>query len=55
MREFIYKALIITIVGIIVFEFTIGKRINPIVENLNRFTDEQERKGLLNKLRKEKR
>jgi len=55
MREFIYKALIITIIGIIVFEFTIGKRIDPIVKNLNTLTDEQERKGLLNKLRKEMR
>ena len=53
MREFIYKAIIITFIGIIVFEFTIGKRIDPIVENINKFSDEQGRKGLINKLRKE--
>ena len=53
MREFIYKAIIITFIGIIVFEFTIGKRIDPIVENINKFSDEQGRKALINKLRKE--
>ena len=29
MREFIYKALFITVIIIIGFEFTIGKRIDP--------------------------
>ena len=53
MREFIYKALFITVIIIIGFEFTIGKRIDPIVENLNKITDEQGRKELIHKLRKE--
>ena len=53
MREFIYKAIIITFIFAIVFEFTIGRRIDPIVENINKFSDEQGRKGLINKLRKE--
>ena len=53
MREFIYKVIIVTFIGIIVFEFTIGKRIDPIVENINKLSDEQGRKGLINKLRKE--
>ena len=53
MREFIYKALVITIIIVIGFEFTIGKRIDPIVENLNKITDEQGRKELIYKLRKE--
>ena len=53
MRGFIYKAVIITFIFIIGFEFTIGKRIDPIVENLNKFTNEQGRKELINKLRKE--
>ena len=53
MRGFIYKAVIIAFIFIIGFEFTIGKRIDPIVENLNKFTDEQGRKELINKLRKE--
>ena len=53
MRGFIYKAIIITFIFIIAFEFTIGKRIDPIVENLNKFSDAQGRKELINKLRKE--
>ena len=53
MRGFIYKAVIIAFIFIIGFEFTIGKRIDPIVENLNKFTNEQGRRELINKLRKE--
>ena len=55
MRGFIYKAIIITLIFIIGFEFTIGKRIDPIVENIDKFTNEQGRIELVNKLRKEMR
>ena len=55
MRGFIFKAIIITFVLIVGFEFTIGKRMDPIVENLNRFNNDQGRKDLINKLRKEMR
>ena len=55
MRGFIYKAIIITFIFIIGFEFTIGKRIDPIVENIDKFTNEQGRKELIYKLRKEMR
>ena len=55
MRSFIYKALIITFIFIIAFENTIGKRLDPIVENINKFTNEQGRKELIGKLRKEMR
>tara|TARA_Y100000590_G_scaffold87833_1_gene98547 strand:+ start:13208 stop:13477 length:270 start_codon:yes stop_codon:yes gene_type:complete len=55
MRGFIFKAIIITFIFIVGFEFTVGKRIDPIVDNLNRFNNEQGRKDLLNKLRKEMR
>ena len=55
MRNFIYKIIIIAFLIIVVFEFTIGKRIDPIVENIDKFTDEQGRKELVNKLRKEMR
>ena len=55
MRNFIYKIIIIAFLIIVVFEFTIGKRIDPLVENINRFTNEQGRKDLINKLRKEMR
>ena len=53
MREFIYKLIIIAFLFVIAFEFTIGKRIDPIVENINTFSDKQGRKELVNKLRKE--
>ena len=55
MRSFIYKALITTFIFIIAFEFTIGKRLDPIVQNVNKFSNEQGRKELINKLRKEMR
>ena len=55
MRAFIYKVIIVTIIFIIAFEFTIGKRIDPIVKNIDKFSDEQGRKELVNKLRKEMR
>mgnify|MGYP006095510309 FL=1 len=53
MRSFIYKTIIITIIFIIGFEFTIGKRIDPLVKNLDKFSDSQGRKELISKLRKE--
>ena len=53
MRGFIYKAIIITFIFIIGFEFTIGKRIDPMVQTLNKFSNEQGRKEMINKLRKE--
>jgi len=31
----------------------VGKRIDPIVDNLNKFSNEQGRKELINKIRKE--
>ena len=55
MRSFIYKLVIIAFLFIVVFEFTIGKRIDPITENMNKFSNEQGRKELINKLRKEMR
>ena len=55
MRKFIYKVIIITIIFIIGFEFTIGKRIDPMVQNISKFSDEQGRKELIHKLRKEMR
>jgi hypothetical protein len=55
MRIFVYKVIIIAVLFIIGFEFTIGKRIDPIVSNIDKFSDEQGRKELINKLRKEMR
>ena len=53
MRTFIYKALIITFIFIVGFELTIGQRMDPIVQSINKFSNEQGRKELINKLRKE--
>ena len=55
MREFIYKAIIIAVLFGIFFEFTIGKRIDPLVKSLNTLSDKQGRKNLKNKIRKEMR
>ena len=40
---------------IIGFEFTIGKRIDPMLQTFNKFSNEQGRKELINKIRKEMR
>ena len=53
MREFIYKMIIVAFLFIVAFEFTIGKRIDPLVGIINKFSDEQGRKELIHKLRKE--
>jgi len=55
MRTFIYKSIFLIIIFIIGFEFTIGKRIDPIVGGINKISNEQGRKDLINKLRKEMR
>ena len=55
MKSFIYKMIIAVIFLIILFEFTIGKRIDPITESMNKFSNEQGRKELIGKLRKEMR
>tara|TARA_B100000959_G_C14688923_1_gene503847 strand:+ start:354 stop:623 length:270 start_codon:yes stop_codon:yes gene_type:complete len=53
MKSFIYKAVIIIIIIVIGFELTIGKRIDPLVENFDKFSDSQGRKELKNKIREE--
>ena len=53
MRKFIYKTIIILFALAIFFEFTIGKRLEPIMNSLNLIEDKQERKNLANKIRKE--
>ena len=47
--------IIVAFIFIIVFEFTIGKRIDPITESINKFSNEEGRKELIGKLRKEMR
>ena len=53
MRGYIYKIIIAAFLFIVVFEFTIGKRIDPISQGINKFSNEQGRKELIGKIRKE--
>ena len=53
MKTFIYKMIVVAILLIIVFEFTVGKRIDPINQNLNKFYTTEGRKELIEKLRQE--
>ena len=53
MRSFIYKMIVVAFLLIVVFELTIGKRIDPITQNIDKFSDEQGRKELIGKIRKE--
>ena len=55
MKNFIYKALIAALFLIIVFEFTIGKRIDPIKQNIDKISNKEGREVLLEKIRKEMR
>ena len=53
MKTFIYKAAIVTIIIVIGFELIIGKRIDLLVANFDKFYDSQGRKELKNKIRAE--
>ena len=53
MKTFIYKMIVVAILLIIVFEFTVGKRIDSINQNLNKFYTTEGRKELIEKLRQE--
>ena len=55
MKDFIYKMIIAVIFLIILFEFTIGKRIDHITENVDKFSNKKGRKELIEKLRQEMR
>ena len=55
MKSFIYKIIIVTVFLIIFFEFTIGKRIDPITDNLDKFSSKEGRNELMDKLRQEMR
>ena len=55
MKDFIYKMIIAVVFLIILFEFTIGKRIDHITENVDKFTHKKGRMELVDKLRQEMR
>ena len=53
MRQFIYKTIIVVFAIALLFEFTVGKRLDPLVNSINKISDKQGRKEMVNKLRKE--
>ena len=55
MKIFIYKAILAAFLIIIVFEFTFGKRIDVLTQNIDKFSNKQGRMELLEKIRKEMR
>ena len=47
MKIFIYKMIIAVIFLVILFEFTIGKRIDHITENVDKISNKEGRKELI--------
>tara|TARA_B110000014_G_C20016473_1_gene527168 strand:- start:713 stop:982 length:270 start_codon:yes stop_codon:yes gene_type:complete len=55
MKNFTYKIIIVTIFLIIFFEFTIGKRLDPISNSIDKISNKEGRNDLMDKLRQEMR
>ena len=53
MRQFIYKMVIIVLAIILVYEFTIGKKISQFGGKVEAITSKEGRKETINKLREE--
>ena len=53
MRQFIYKMVVIVIAIILVYEFTIGKKISQFGGKVETITSKEGRKETINKLREE--
>ena len=53
MRQFIYKLVVIVLAIILVFEFTIGKKISQFGGKVDAISSKEGRKETVNKLRKE--
>ena len=53
MRSFIYKVLIISISFVLIFEFTIGRKISSIQNKLDYLLTKEGRKEMVNKVKKE--
>jgi len=54
-KTFFYKMIIVAILLIVVFEFTVGKRMDPINQNIDKIFKTEGRKELIEKLRAEMR
>ena len=53
MRQFIYKMVVIALTIILVFEFTIGKKISQFGDKVDAVSSKEGRKETVNKLREE--
>ena len=53
MRQFIYKMVVVVLSIILVYEFTIGKKISQFGEKVDAITSKEGRKETVNKLREE--
>ena len=53
MKIFIYKTAIVAIVTLIVFEITIGSKINSIKREISQISSEQNRDKIIKKIREE--
>ena len=53
MRNYIYKVIIFTIAIILVFEFTLGKHIDKVDQQLSFFTSKEGRKEMVASIKKE--
>ena len=53
MREYIYKVIIFVVAMILIFEFTVGKKISQINEKVNYFTTSDGRKEIIISLKDE--
>ena len=53
MRQFIYKMVVIVLAIILVYEFTIGKKISQFGGKVETITSKEGRKETINKLREE--
>ena len=53
MRNFIYKITIVTLAIIVVFEFTLGKHLDNLKQQVNIFTTKEGRQEIISSIKKE--
>ena len=53
MRNFIYKIIIFAVAIIVIFEFTVGKHIDNLKQQINIFTSKEGRKEMVSSIKKE--
>ena len=53
MKNFIYKIIVVVIATILVYEFTIGKKISEFGSRIDAVSSKEGRKDTVNKLREE--